>query len=123
MHNYSRPYIEPCTEYSTIVNSDFSEETFNKALDLIRESVQREKADELLYEYLISVAPTEEEKVILSSIKDDSKNHVKYFSEMYYYYTCKNLQSNDVTKFMNPISYIEGINKIIFDNLTNMEKP
>lgn len=53
---------------------DFTKEAFNKALILMKEAIQDERADELFYDYLISAPPTQEEKDIITSIRNDERN-------------------------------------------------
>ncbi|AKA70563.1 hypothetical protein CSCA_3438 [Clostridium scatologenes] len=53
---------------------DFTKEAFNKALILMKEEIQDERADELFYDYLISAASTQEEKDIITSIRNDERN-------------------------------------------------
>ncbi|WP_152563681.1 hypothetical protein [Clostridium drakei] len=53
---------------------DFTKEAFNKALILMKEEIQDERADELFYDYLISATPTQEEKDIITSIRNYERN-------------------------------------------------
>lgn len=121
MVNYNMPCMMPymkCSNYGM----DFTQEAYNKALDLIEEAVQDERADELFYDYLISVAPTQEERNIIVSIRDDERNHRKWFKEIYLYYTDEEIESKDGEKFIRPTSYIEGISKAVFGELGALEK-
>ncbi|WPC42682.1 ferritin-like domain-containing protein [Clostridium sp. JS66] len=81
MFKYANPYMTTCRNYSSH-NMDFTQQAFNKALSLIKEAVQDERADELFYDYLISAAPTQEEKDIITSIRDDERNHRQWFKEI-----------------------------------------
>lgn len=101
---------------------DFTKEAFDKALDLIEEAVQDERSDELFYDYLISVAPTQEEKSIIASIRDDERNHRKWFREIYKYYTGENIESKNGEEFVKPESYIAGVSKAVFGELGALEK-
>jgi len=68
MMNYTNPYERwnmCCSNYGM----DFTQEGLNKALCLIKDAVQGERNDELEYEYLICLAPTREEKEIITSIR------------------------------------------------------
>ncbi|MCB2295407.1 hypothetical protein LGK95_18145 [Clostridium algoriphilum] len=121
MYKYGNPYMAPRINYSNY-GMDFTQESFNNSLDLIQEAVQDERADELLYDYLISVASTQEEKNIITSIRDEERNHRKWFREMYKYYTGVEIQSNNGENFIRPASYIEGISKSVFGELSAMEK-
>lgn len=102
--------------------SDFTQEAFIKALNLIKEAVQDERTDEMTYEYLLGVAPTQEEKDIIMSIRDDERNHRKWFREIYKMSTGQNLENADEEDFTPPASYIEGISKAVMGELGAMEK-
>lgn len=118
MYNYNNiPYMN-CSSYGM----DFTQEAFNKALDLIKEAVQDERSDELKYEYLISVAPTEEEINIITSIRDDERNHRKWFKDIYKYYTGKEIESKNGKEFVKPASFLDGISKAVFGELGALEK-
>lgn len=121
MYNYTANCIDSnmkCSNYGM----DFSQEAFNTALNLIKEAVQGERADELKYDYLISVAPSQEEKDIIISIRDDERNHRKWFKDVYKYYTGKEIEAKDGEEFVKPTSYLEGISKAVFGELGAMEK-
>ncbi len=96
--------------------------TLEEALNLVKQAVQGEKEDEVFYEYLISVAPTDEEKNIISSIRDDERKHFKMFREIYYYFTGVELPMSTVSDFKAPESYIAGIKKALFGELAAMER-
>ena len=49
--------------------------SFNQAIDLIMQSVSGEKEDEMFYDILIKQAPTEKEKNIITSIRNDERKH------------------------------------------------
>jgi rubrerythrin len=106
-------------------NNGFSEATYKtleEALDLVSQAVQGERKDELFYDYLISVAPTQEEKGIISDIRDDEKKHNRMFREIYEYYTGYELPQADRQDFMEPASYLEGIKEALFGELAAMER-
>ena len=119
--NYDMPYMSPymqCSNYGM----DFSPESFNLALSLIKEAVQDERHDELLYDYLISVAPAQEEKDIIVSIRNDERNHRKWFRDIYRNFTGETIESEDGFDFERPASFIEGISHAVFGELNAMEK-
>lgn len=121
MVNYNMPCMMPymkCSDYGM----DFTQEAFDKALGLIEEAVQDERSDELFYDYLISVAPTQEEKNIIASIRDDERNHRKWFREIYEYYTDEEIISKNDEEFVKPLSYLDGISKAVFGELGALEK-
>lgn len=116
-YNNNIPYMN-CSGYGM----DFTQEAFDKALELIREAVQDERNDELKYEYLISVAPTQDERSIITSIRDDERNHRRLFKDIYRFYTGREISSRDVENYAPPSSFIDGVSKAIMGELNAMEK-
>lgn len=101
---------------------DFTMSALNTALNLMRDAVQGEREDELKYNYLIESAPTQEEKDIITSIRDDERLHRQWYREMYKYYTNEEIDSRNGEEFIEPNSYMEGIKSSIFGELSAMEK-
>ncbi|OFI05547.1 rubrerythrin [Clostridium acetireducens DSM 10703] len=108
-------------------------EIFKRALSLIKEAVQGEKKDEMEYQNLIKMAPTKEQKEIITSIRDNERDHRKWFKEIYRCYTGQNIQDEDYRhkkydkcnkydKEEKPKSYIEGIKDALFGELAAVEK-
>jgi len=121
LYNYNKPYMSSnmkCSNYGM----DFTQEAFNTALNLIKEAVQGEKEDELEYDYFINIAPSQEEKDIIASIRDDERNHRKWFKDVYKYYTGEEIEAKEGEEFVRPTSYLEGISKAVFGELGAMEK-
>ncbi len=103
-------------------NGELQYKTLEEALQLVKQAVQGEKEDQIFYEYLISVAPTEEEKNIISSIRDDEMKHNKMFREIYYYFTGEELPRETQSNFERPMNYLAGITKALFGELAAMER-
>ena len=83
-------------------NSEMKEQsgeiiTLNQAIDLIRKSVDDEKEDEMFYGILIEQAPTDKEKDIIRSIRNDERKH-------------------------NQMSYKENLEKALFGELDAIKK-
>ena len=66
-------------------------QALQNSLMLMAEAVQGEQEDRLFYDYLISVAPTQEDKDIIASIRDDEIRHNLMFKQMYKMYTGQEL--------------------------------
>lgn len=96
--------------------------TLEEALNLVKNAVEGEREDELFYDYLISVAPTQEEKSIITTIRDDERKHNKYFREIYSFYTGQSLPVPTNVDFQKPKSFLEGIKKAKFGELAAVEK-
>lgn len=102
---------------------DSASNCLESALRSIRESVQSEREDELFYDYLISVAPSQEEKDIIASIRDDERKHNQMFRRIYKDFTGQEIQSiNEPMKQDKPLSYLDGIKKALFGELHAVEK-
>lgn len=93
-----------------------------RCLELIKESVQGEKNDELFYNYLINTAPTDEEKMIITSIRNDEIKHNKMFRAIYKYFTNKDITASEDETFQRPASYIDGIRVALFGELSAVER-
>jgi predicted heme/steroid binding protein/rubrerythrin len=118
---YQTPFFAP-NNFFRAAQMDKSYKTLNEALSLVKEAIQDKREDELLYDYLISVAPTEEEKDIIASIRDDERKHIKYFREIYAFYTGESVPSPSDGTFEKPQSYIAGIRKAKLGELGAVER-
>jgi rubrerythrin len=99
-----------------------SNQQLQQSIKLIVESVKGEKEDQLFYEFLIKEAPTEEEKEIIASIRDDEIKHNRMFRQLYTELTKKELPSDVVENFTPPASYLDGIKQALFGELRAVEK-
>ncbi|OAH59696.1 rubrerythrin [Domibacillus aminovorans] len=121
--SYHYPYVGYMpVQGTTIQELDYTQQCLQTALQLIKESVQGEREDELFYQYLISIAPTQEEKEIIASIRDDEKKHNQMFRIIYHYFTDQEVQSVNGEQFEKPTNYIDGIKKALFGELKAVEK-
>lgn len=84
-----------------------------QALQLITGAVAGEQEDRLFYEYLISTAPSEEDKEIIRGIRDNEIHHFTLFRQMYYQLTGQMLPQPKETPFAKPASYCAGIRKAL----------
>lgn len=95
----------------------YTENAYPNALQLMVEAVRSEREDELFYDYILSLAPNEEQREIIVSIRDDERKHNKMFREIYYQLTGKDIPSVSDTVFQQPASYLEGIRRALFGEL------
>jgi rubrerythrin len=95
---------------------------FQEALKVVEEVVQAERDDELFYDYLISAAPTSEEKDIIASIRDDERVHNKMFRRIYRDLTGTEVPAGGEKTFDKPKSYLDGIKKALFSELRAIDK-
>lgn len=92
--------------------------TLNQAIESIRESVGDEREDELFYDNLIKQAPTEKEKEIIRSIRDDEKKHNQILRELYYDFTGQVIPVNTAaTNIDTKLTYKENLEKALFGEL------
>lgn len=92
------------------------------ALQLIRDAVSGEREDELFYDYLINEAPSEEDKNIIRSIRDDEKKHFRMFRMIYSELTGQKAPPPKQAEFQKPESYCAGIQKALFGELGAVER-
>lgn len=102
---------------------DQRDERMHTVIRLIQEAIAGEREDELFYDYLLSIAPTEQEKQVITSIRDDERKHRSLFRRLY---TDLTGQRPGVTgegeTFQRPASYLEGIEKALMGELKAFEK-
>ena len=97
--------------------------TLNKAIELIRNSVGDEKEDEMFYDTLIKQAPTEKEKGIIRSIRNDERKHNQILRRLYYEFTGGLLpQDNYKNVANNTMNYKANLEKALFGELGAVEK-
>ncbi|MEK5358141.1 ferritin-like domain-containing protein [Paenibacillus sp. FSL L8-0709] len=92
------------------------------ALELMRNSVQGERNDELFYDQLIKLAPNQEQAEVIISIRNDERGHNQMFRQMY-----RELTGHEVTGVSNEVpenvnSYIAGLQKSFQGELSAVEK-
>lgn len=110
--------MAPYTNNSMMINSS----QLDEALEGVAKAVQGEREDELFYDYLITVAPTKEEKDIIASIRDDELRHNMLFRQIYKDFTGMEVPMGKEENFEKPKSYLEGIKKALFGELKAVEK-
>ena len=97
--------------------------TLNQAIELIRKSVGDEKEDEMFYDTLIKQAPTEKEKEIIRSIRNDERKHNQILRRLYYEFTGGVLpRDNSKNVANNTMKYKANLEKALFGELGAVEK-
>jgi len=120
---YQTPYPGyPYTTYKYYPTHEYvSVYSLPKALTLIVDSVRDEREDELFYDYLLSVAPSNQREIIVS-IRDDERKHARLFRELYWQVTGKDIPPAPDQPFDKPLNYCDGITKAIFGELAAVER-
>ncbi len=84
-----------------------------EALRLIADAVKGEAEDRAFYDYMISQAPTAEEKSIIAGIRDDEIKHFRLFRHIYHELTGTALPESEEVTFEKPASYCAGLRKAL----------
>lgn len=92
------------------------------ALDEIRKAVQGEREDELFYDYLISLAPTKDEKEIIESIRNDERKHNQLFRKIYKDFTGNEINTMNEENLKKTSSFMDGIRTALFGELKAVDK-
>ncbi len=107
---------------NTNTNQVYAQQAFQQSLKLIAEAVQGEKEDQIFYDYLISNAPTQEQKEIITTIRNDEIRHNQLYKKMYKELTGQDVTLDNDEEFLPPASFEQGIKKAILDEMKAMEK-
>ena len=83
------------------------------ALITIRQATEGEAEDRASYEYLISIAPSQEDRDIIDGIRNDEMKHFKLFRQLYFDITGEKLPPAQTAPFEQPASYCEGLKKAL----------
>lgn len=100
--------------------------TLPEAVNLIRSSVADEKSDEMFYDELIKQAPSDKEKSIIMSIRDDERKHNKILRNLYFKFTSQTLPEASQTQIppqmQNKKTYQENLETALFGELDAVVK-
>lgn len=115
---FGNPYMNP------MINRDQYTYPYNlpTALELIKEAVAGEQEDEMFYDYLISIAPSAEDKNIIRGIRDDERKHFTLFKQIYYELTGKMITTSNGEEFEKPKSYCDGLKNALKGELNAVVK-
>ena len=92
-----------------------------KAIASAKNSIKDEKHDILFYDYLIIIAPDDEDREIIRDIRDDEKKHEEMLKELYNAYTGEEI-SEEEASFEKPKDYYDGLKKAFFGEIAAMER-
>jgi rubrerythrin len=104
-----------CRYYPT--SRYYPEHAYSQALHFMVEAVQDERGDELFYDYLLALAPSEEQRRIITTIRDDERKHQRMFRQIYCELTGKTIPPTEPEPLDKPASYLEGIERALFGEL------
>ena len=103
-------------------NQMYAQQAFQQSLKMMAEAVQGEKEDQIFYDYLITNAPTQEQKEIITSIRNDEIRHNKLYKKMYKELTGRDVGLEKEEEFVPPATFKDGIKKALFGELKAMER-
>ena len=95
---------------------------FKDALEALSSSAELEKEDEVFYDYLITIAPTQEAKEILTTIRNDERRHNSFIKQIYKDITGTILEIGEETSFKRPSTYEEGLKRALFSELEAVDR-
>lgn len=96
--------------------------TMQQALNLIKESVQGERDDELFYDELIRLAPNQQQSAIIEGIRNDERGHNKMFRDMYMSLTGQPVTGIGNETHLKVESYVGGLERALSGELAAVEK-
>ena len=117
--SYHTPYL---TREERPSDEQASYKTLEEATALILQSIQSEREDELFYDYLLSVAPDQEARTIITSIRDDERRHNKMFRSLYQKLTGRKPAEPTSVDFTKPASYELGLTQALQGELNAVKK-
>lgn len=92
------------------------------ALKLLSEAISGENSDRLFYSYLIEAAPSQEDKELIASIRDDEMKHFELFRQIYYELVGQAPPQMKDEGFTEPASFCQGIKQALLGELGAVEK-
>ncbi|MEF3307552.1 ferritin-like domain-containing protein [Paenibacillus sp. GYB004] len=96
--------------------------TIQQALNLIKESVQGERNDELFYDELIQLAPNRQQAAMIEGIRNDERTHNQMFRDMYMALTGQTVTGISNEAYTKVQSYAEGLERALSGELAAVEK-
>ncbi|MFZ7121863.1 MAG: rubrerythrin [Eubacteriaceae bacterium] len=91
-------------------------------IKLIREAVSDEKYDQMFYDYLISITPTQENKDIILGIRNDEMKHFGLLRQIYFDLVGEMISTVQNSEFAMPASYSQGLQNAMTRELGAIEK-
>ncbi|WP_232695903.1 ferritin-like domain-containing protein [Brevibacillus daliensis] len=114
------PHFYPAYGVVPVYNIGPSE--FNLIIPILEESIADEREDELFYDSLIALAPTQLEKEVITSIRNDERKHRRYLRQIYKELTGRDAPPGKANSFQPPASYLEGLEKALLGELQAFER-
>lgn len=130
--NYTQRYeparyksqIEPMYDMPDIMSEDQSNmgSDLSEALMIIQNAIKGESEDAAFYEVLISMAPSREDKKIITEIRSNEMKHNKMFKQLYYDLTGKTINTNSTVENVQIANYCDGLQKALMGEQMAVER-
>lgn len=106
-----------CEDYMKIMEPYTFPCNVPTALELMKKACEDEKADILLIECLMAMAPCKEDKALLKEICDSERRNMELLKTVYHQLTCEELNFKGRVRFRKPCSYCQGIKRGLKDEI------
>ena len=122
-YGYAVPASEPAGQNLTPPEELFSyPQNLQNALSLIVDATGGETEDRLFYSWLIENAPSNEDRQIISGIRDDEIGHYGLFRRLYTQITGQSVPPVPEEPFTPPPSYCAGLAKALIGEQNAVRK-
>ncbi|ASA20207.1 ferritin-like domain-containing protein [Paenibacillus donghaensis] len=91
-------------------------------VQMIQQSIQGERNDEVFYDFLIKLAPTLQEQEVITGIRNDERKHRQMFRTLYTQLTGRAPSVAEEPAELLPDSYIPGLEQALLGELKAFEK-
>lgn len=112
-NGFARPDLSSLTPYMMLQES----------LKTIRDTAAATANVDAFNKKLLELAPSEEDRAVLTSIINDEKTHYQYLREIYKAFTGQDVPlSAPITVLAIPTSYVNGLKDALFRKFDNAQK-
>lgn len=118
-YNYNYRYLRK-NRNSNVVDDEII--SLNVALEQIKSSIMDERKDELFYENLITMAPDENSRDIISSIRDDEKRHNEILRFVYSNISGNVVEIPEEEITIEEMTYADSIEKSLLEEVAAVKK-
>ncbi len=92
------------------------------ALTLIQQAVAGESEDRMFYSWLMEQAPSNEDRQIISGIRDNEIGHNALFRQLYYELTGSMIPQAPEEQFTPPANFCEGVARALLGEQNAVQK-
>lgn len=126
-YNQEYPYAPVMGMYATEHQNQATDifmypQNLQNALSLIEKALSGETEDRMFYSWLIENAPSDEDKQIISGIRDNEIGHYQLFTQIYKELTDMMPQQVQGEQFSPPPDYCAGLAKSLLGEQNAVEK-